>query len=175
MNGKGILIGSVLLGLLAGCSSQGKKPQETPTNGTINISVDESFRPVIDSQIKVFESSFPDVHIVPHYKPEAECFRDLSTDSTRMVIVTRSLSREEEKFYVDSFHLTPTEGPLAYDAIAVLVHPGVKDSVFDMIEIKDMLSGKDTQHQPVMDGLSATSTVRYAIDSVLRGQPSART
>jgi phosphate transport system substrate-binding protein len=88
-----------------------------------------------------------------------------------MVIVTRSLSKEEEKFYVDSFHLTPTEGPLAYDAIAVLVHPGVKDSIFDMSEIRDMLNGKDTQHQPVMDGLSATSTVRYAIDSILKGQP----
>jgi len=171
MKGKGILIGSILLGLLAGCASKGSKPQETPTNGTINISVDESFKPVIDSQIKVFESSYPDVHIIPHYKSEAECFRDLSTDSTRMVIVTRSLSKDEEKFYVDSFHLTPTEGPLAYDAIAVLVHPGVKDSIFDMTEIRDMLSGKDTQHQPVMDGLSATSTVRFAIDSILKGQP----
>jgi phosphate transport system substrate-binding protein len=34
-----------------------------------------------------------------------------------------------------------------------------------------MLNGGDKQHQPVMDGLSATSTVRYAIDSILRGQP----
>ncbi len=34
-----------------------------------------------------------------------------------------------------------------------------------------MLNGTDTKHQPVMDGVSATSTVRYAIDSILRGQP----
>ncbi|MBS1602243.1 MAG: substrate-binding domain-containing protein [Bacteroidetes bacterium] len=171
MKGKGILIGSVVAALLAGCSTNGKKPQETSTYGTINISVDESFKPVIDSQIKVFESSFPDAHIIAHYKPEAECLRDLTTDSTRMVIVTRPLSLQEEKFYVDSFHLTPQEGPLAYDAISVIVHPGAKDSILDMKDVVDMLNGTDTQHQPVMDGLSATSTVRYAIDSILKGAP----
>jgi phosphate transport system substrate-binding protein len=174
MKGKGILTGSVFCWLLvtfAGCAGKGSKtPRETPTSGTINISVDESFKPVIDSQIKVFESSFPDVHIIPHYKPEAECLRDLTTDSTRMVIVTRDLSRDEEKFYVDSFHLTPAEGALAFDAIAIVVNPKAKDSIFDIKDLQAMLSGKDTQHQPVMDGLSATSTVRYAIDSILRGQ-----
>src|SRR5882757_7782841 len=171
MKGKGILIGFALCGLFGGCAGSGNKtPQETPTFGTINISVDESFKPVIDSQIKVFESSFPDVHIIPHYKPEAECLRDLTTDSTRMVIVTRGLSRDEEKFYIDSFHLTPAEGPLAFDAITVVVNPKAKDSIFDIKDLQAMLSGKDKQHQPVMDGLSATSTVRYAIDSILRGQ-----
>lgn len=172
MKGKGILIGVVICSLLAGCAGNGNKtPTETPTSGTINISVDESFKPVIDSQIKVFESSFPDVKIIPHYKPEAECLRDLTTDSTRMVIVTRGLTQDEEKFYVDSFHLTPAVGQLAFDGIAVLVHPSQKDSIFDVKDLQAMLSGKDTQHQPVMDGLSATSTVRYAIDSILHGQP----
>src|ERR1700743_1798084 len=109
--GKRILTGWVICCLLAACGGGGqgtKFAQETPTSGTINISVDESFRPVIDSQIKVFESSFPDTRIIPHYVAEAQCFRDLSTDSTRMIIVTRGLTVEEEKFYLDSFHLEPT-------------------------------------------------------------------
>ncbi|HEY4062781.1 MAG TPA: substrate-binding domain-containing protein [Puia sp.] len=169
--GKGILTGLAVCWLLAGCGHGTRVPQETPKSGTINISVDESFRPVIDSQIKVFESSFPDAHVIPHYKSEAECFRDLSTDSTRMIIVTRSLSHTEEQFYVDSFHLIPTEGPLAYDAIAIIVNNSSKDSIFEIKDIQDMLNGTDTKHQPVMDGHSETSTVRYAIDSILRGQP----
>lgn len=168
--GKGILTGLAVWGLLAGCGQGNKGPRETPKSGTIQISVDESFKPVIDSQIKVFESSFPDAHIVAHYKSEAECFRDLSTDSTRMIIVTRSLSRVEEQFYMDSFHLTPTAGPLAYDAIAIIVNNKSKDSIFEIKDIQDMLNGTDTRHQPVMDGHSATSTVRYAIDSILHGQ-----
>jgi hypothetical protein len=60
MQGRGILIGLVASWLIAGCGGGATKgTQETPINGTINISVDESFRPVIDSEIKVFESSFP--------------------------------------------------------------------------------------------------------------------
>jgi phosphate transport system substrate-binding protein len=176
MQGKGIWIGLGLCWLIVGCGGGGNKtPQETPTSGTINISVDESFRPVIDSQIQVFESSFPDAKIVPHYKAEAQCLRDLTTDTTRMVLVTRGLTEQEEKFYLDSFHMEPTFGPLAYDAIAVIVNNQSADSIFEIKDIQDMLTGKDAKHQVVMDGVTATSTVRYAIDSILGGQPLGKT
>jgi phosphate transport system substrate-binding protein len=155
---------------MAGCSGKNQKQTESPTSGTLHMSVDESFKPVIDSQIKVFESSFPDVKILAEYKPEAECLKDLSTDSTRMVIITRPLSLTEEKFYEDSFHLTPSQGPLALDAIAVVVNNSSRDSVFEIQDLRDMLTGKDRAHLPVMDGVKETSTVRFAIDSLLRGQ-----
>jgi phosphate transport system substrate-binding protein len=172
MQGKGILIGLVASWLIAGCGGGATKgTQESPINGTINISVDESFRPVIDSEIKVFESSFPNAKIIPHYKAEAQCLRDLTTDSTRMVLVTRGLTLDEEKFYNDSFHLQPSVKVLAYDAIAVIVNKSSKDSIFEIKDLQNMLNGTDVTHQPVMDGVSETSTVRFAIDSILRGQP----
>src|ERR1700744_2443746 len=172
MIGKGFLTGVVFCLLLSGCGGGGTKVrQETPTSGTIHISVDESFKPVIDSQIKVFESSFPDAHIIAEYKPEAQCLRDLTTDSTRLVLVTRGLTPEEGNFYNDSFHVRPTFDVLAYDAIAVIVNPANRDSTFEMKDLVDMLNGTNTKYQPVMDGTSATSTVRYAIDSILQGKP----
>ncbi|HTQ64141.1 MAG TPA: substrate-binding domain-containing protein [Puia sp.] len=146
--------------------------QETPVSGAINISVDESFKPVMDSQIKVFESSFPNAKLMVHYKSEADCFRDLAADSTRMIIVTRPLNKEENKFYMDSIHFEPISGILAYDAIAVIVNARSKDTIFTMNEIRSMLDGTDKkQPQIVMDGVSATSTVRYVMDSVLKGKP----
>ena len=87
-----------------------------------------------------------------------------------MVLVTRGLTEEEEKFYNDSFHLEPTFAVLAYDAIAVIVNKSSKDSIFEIKDLQNMLNGTDTTHQPVMDGVSETSTVRFAIDSILRGQ-----
>jgi len=172
MQGRGILIGLVASWLMAGCGGGANKGgQETPIKGTINISVDESFRPIIDSEIKVFESSFPDAKVVPHYKAEAQCLRDLTTDSTRMVIVTRGLTQAEEKFYTDSFHLEPSFAVLAYDAIAVIINKASKDSILEIKDLQNLLNGTDVKHQAVMDGVSATSTVRFAIDSILRGQP----
>src|ERR1700733_7470082 len=129
---KGALAVAAVCGLclLAGCGGKNKIPMETPTSGSIHISVDESFQPVIDSEIQVFESSFPDAHITPHYESEAACFRDLASDSTRMIIVTRGLTPEEEKFFEDGpAHLKPTYELLAYDAIAVIVNNRSPDSI----------------------------------------------
>jgi phosphate transport system substrate-binding protein len=67
--------------------------------------VDESFAPIIDEQIKVFMSQNPKAKIIPHYKPEAECLKDLLSDSTRMVIVTRGLTATEELFIKTLFLL----------------------------------------------------------------------
>jgi phosphate transport system substrate-binding protein len=162
-----------VLALFAGCS-QGTRndARDTTTSGTIHISVDESFKPIIDSQIQVFEAAYPKAKIIAHYKPEAECLRDLAHDSTRMVIVTRSLSRQEEEYYEDSLKYSPIKGRLATDAVAVIVNSKSPDSIFTMDDIRGILAGNSTYKlRPVLDGLSATSTVRYAIDSILRGQP----
>jgi phosphate transport system substrate-binding protein len=170
INRSGIWIGIAISGLVTGCGGGDKTPRETPTSGTIHISVDESYEPVIDSEIKVFESSFPNAHIIPHYKAEAQCLRDLSRDSARLVLVTRGLTEAEEKFYKDSFYIEPTFGPLALDAVAIIVNNKSPDSIFEIKDLQNLLNGTDTKHVAVMDGVTATSTVRYAIDSILRGQ-----
>jgi phosphate transport system substrate-binding protein len=56
--------------------------------------------------------------------------------------------------------------------VAVIVHPQSKDTALTMQEIRDILSGSSAKKlQPVFDGLRATSTVRFAMDSVLKGAP----
>jgi phosphate transport system substrate-binding protein len=164
---------------LLSCEANKKKAKviagdDTINSGTIHISVDESFAPIIDEQIKVFMSQNPKAKIIAHYKPEAECLKDLLHDSTRMVIVTRGLTPNEELFYKDTLSFVPMWGKLANDAITVLVHNNSKDSLFSVAEIKSMLNGTTGYpYELVMDGLKATSTVRFLIDSVLRGQPMA--
>jgi phosphate transport system substrate-binding protein len=59
---------------------------------------------------------------------------------------------------------------VAYDAIAVVVNPSGMDSFFTMNDIKSLVSGKLNKDLiPVFDGIKATSTVRFMIDSVLKG------
>lgn len=163
---------SVLVLVSCGDNQSTRYPGDTTKTGTINISVDESFKPIIDSQIRVFESSYPDAKIVTHYKAEAECFKDLRNDSVRMVVVTRSLTPQEEAFMADTLKFRPVQGKMAYDAIAVIVNNAAKDSVFDMIDLRSMVKGTSGyKYNVVMDGLSATSTVRFVMDSLLKGAP----
>ena len=165
--------------LLCSCNSGDKTGvYDTPTNGTINISVDESFKPVIDEHIKVYESSFPGTRIIAHYKPEADCFRDLLRDSSiRMIIVTRGLNDREEKYFMDSLNYVPAWDDIASDAITIVVNAKSQDTLFTLDRLKKQLSGEmgNAQHSAdkqtiVFDGLNATSTVRFAVDSILRGQ-----
>ena len=167
------LVGFVGINLvITACSVGPAKPRETTTSGTIHISVDESFKPVIDSQIKVFESQNPDAHIVVQYKPEAECLRDLNVDSIRMVIVTRGLSETEETTLTNKLQFKPSFGPIAFDAIAVIINNQVKDSVFSMEDIRSIAKGTSGyKYKMLLDGKSATSTVRFVVDSLLKGQP----
>lgn len=166
-----ILYGFVVY--LTGCKSyedQKKELPDTKERGTIHISVDESFKPVIDEHVKVYELHYPDANIVVHYKPEAECLRDLLVDSIRMIIATREYSSEERAFLVDSMKISPEKMIIARDAVAVIVNPKSKDSLFTMTEIKELLTGRIKKNLiPVFDGINATSTVRYIVDSVLRG------
>jgi phosphate transport system substrate-binding protein len=154
------------------CHEDKRTDIDTVNTGTIHISVDESFRPVIDSEIQVFEALHPKAKIIAEYKSEAECFKDLLKDSTRMIIVTRGLTSQEEKFYRDKLSFLPTFTKIAIDAVAVIVNNDAPDSIFTMTEIRGILEGSTGDKQKaVFDGLSGTSIARFASDSILKGKP----
>lgn len=160
---------------LAACTNQSsnnidKKELGTTENKRLYISVDESFEPVITEQIKVFESAYPDTKVLAEYKSEADCIRDLQKDSTKIVIISRELSRQETKFFDTRIAYKPEFAQLAKDAVAVIINVNNPDSVFTVAELKQLLSGGGNKKLRVaIDGNKATSTVRYLKDSVLRG------
>jgi phosphate transport system substrate-binding protein len=177
MSEKGWLFSFVLAFLfLTGCGNAGQeKTRSRFDSGTAYISCDESFKPVIDAQLAVFKADYPNANIIVQYKPEADCLRDFLVDSIEMVIATRPYSQREKTLIGDSLQVNPDYSTVAYDAIAVLVHPQGTDSMFTMSEIRDLLAGKSKKNLiPVLDGLKATSTVRFMLDSVLRNQPLGR-
>ncbi|MEI9958076.1 MAG: substrate-binding domain-containing protein [Ferruginibacter sp.] len=155
------------------CNNNNNKAQETDTTttGTIDISVDESYKPIIDEEIKVFESSFPNAKIIAHYKSEADCFKDILNDSaTRMVIATRRLNDKEEENFKHNIGFVPFWNEVASDAIVVVVNAKSNDTLFTRDRLKQQLSGALGKKQTfIFDGLNATSIVRFAIDSILKG------
>lgn len=162
----------LLLFLFAGCknSSKTNPNRDTSLQGAINVCADESFKPVIDAQVQVYESDHPNVKLNVLYKPEAECLGDLYVDSIRMIVVTRRLSEDEQASLLDSIKVAPEQLMVAYDAIAVIVNPDNKTRRFTMNDIREVLKGNFKENLiPVFDGLKATSTVRFIVDSVLRG------
>ena len=144
---------------------------DTATEGTIKISVDETYQPLIDAEIKVFESLYPKAHVIASYKPEAECFKDLLNDSARMIIVTRDLN-QEERDYIKGQKITPNSLLLAWDALALIVNKENPDSILNMNQVRGIMDGTNTERkwQLVFDNAN-TSTVRYIMDSINKGKP----
>lgn len=167
------ILAIAVISLASGCGGSGttETKMETTTSGTIHISADESFKPVIDSQVQVFESLHPDAHVIVHYKPEAECLKDLESDSTRMVIVTRGLTEDERAGLEKKFKFSPRYGPVAFDAIAVVINNKSNDTALTMQDVRSIAQGTSGyKYKMLLDGTSATSTVRFVIDSLLHGK-----
>ncbi|RYZ25173.1 MAG: hypothetical protein EOO10_18950, partial [Chitinophagaceae bacterium] len=158
---------------LAGCENAADVPiTDRFDSGVLHISCDESFKPVIDAQIQVYQAQYPKTKIIAHYKPEADCLEDFKVDSIRLVIATRAANVKEKAFISNTLKVGMESQTVAYDAVAVIVHPQAADSFFTLTDLKALIAGNYKKNLiPVFDGLKATSTVRFMLDSVLRGEP----
>ncbi|MFY7965760.1 MAG: PstS family phosphate ABC transporter substrate-binding protein [Chitinophagaceae bacterium] len=167
------IVAIIFICLLSFCTSKNEnKPAQTdsPEEGTINISVDETFKPAIEEELKVYKSEYPNANIIVNYKSEADCFKDLLKDSARLIIVSRGLTNNESEYFNSKLSFYPQYGLLAYDAIAAIVNINNNDSVFTLNDLENILSGKE-KYTAILDGTNATSTVKYLQDSILKGKP----
>ncbi len=155
---------------MSACSNNVQGPQDTLSSGTIHVSAEESFKPILDEQIKVFQSSFPKANIIVDYKSEIECLKDFASDSTRMIFITRGLDKKEEAAYKAQLGFAPTFGILAYNAVAILVNKSAKDSLYSLSDLRARLIGENAQ-QVVMDGSHLTGVVRFLRDSLTKEKP----
>lgn len=176
------LIGIVLLAALSACRSKSKEgPTDTYSSGVIAIAADESFEPIVQEEIDVFESLYPLAGIVPRYTTEVEAINLLLKDSVRLAIATRTLTEEE----MNSFHsrkFYPREIKLATDALALIVNRANPDSLLSVRDFRRILTGEAKNWKQVnpRSGLKDilvvfdnknSSTVRFAMDSVCGGKP----
>lgn len=168
-----LLLATCVVMIFISCKPQANKDlrYDSPSHGSINISVDESFRPVIEEQIAMYQESYPGTKINATYKTEAECIQDFFRDSSnRVVIITRHLGEKEEKYMKDSLNYFPGFDLVATDAIAIVLHKDNPDTLFTLDRLRDQLMGKIKRDQKIVfDGLTATSNVRFVIDSILKG------
>ncbi len=157
---------TLFLFFVASCTEVETK--DTQTAGRIKISVDETYKPIMEEQLKIFQGRFPNAIIDVEYKPEADCFKDFFEDSTRVIFVTRELSEEEKQYLLEKKTVTKSMA-IARDAVAFITSSSNPKPQFKMTQIKDILTGKDSSYQIVFDN-PRSSTVRYITDSLIPGQ-----
>lgn len=157
------------MALFTSCEDR-KLPTDNQTSGSIKVSVDETYKPVMEQAIKVFVGRYPNAKIAVEYKPEAECFKDYLEDTTRVIFVSRHMT-EEEAAYAKQKKIVTRILPLARDALAFVVAKNAAKNEFSVKQIKDILVGAvgAIDYQLVFDNENS-STVRNIMDSVIPGK-----
>lgn len=152
------LIGIVLL--VNSCSRAPSKESETVVTGKTVMLVDDTFEPIIEDQLAVFESSYKHAEITLINAPENRVFHLLLSDSAKVAIVTRELTEEENSFFI-SKDIIPKTRKFATDAIALITHNSNPDSVISVEEIIRILNGTHQESKALVFDNPNSSTVRY--------------
>jgi len=175
------LITSVIILSFFSCSREKKdKYTDTLTEGVIQVAVDETFAPILEDEILVFESVTPKAGIVPIFTTEGHAIELLLKDSVRLAITTRPLNnKEEESLKARKFQ--PRLYRLASDAIALVVNNSNPDSLITVDQLRQILTGEVTNWNQIYPNSKLgkivtvfdnpnSSTVRFAIDSICGGK-----
>jgi phosphate transport system substrate-binding protein len=174
---------AIILLMLHGCgaNTSTNRTTDTPTSGRISMAIDEGYRPIFETQIDVFDSIYSQAKIDAKYEPENVVVKMLLDDSVEVVILSRKLNESEENYF-KSRGFTPKWTRLAWDALAVIVHPSNRDTALTVEQVADILSGKTTNWNQInpksaLGGIQIafdnpnSGLLRYAKDSILRGTP----
>ncbi|HTF18948.1 MAG TPA: substrate-binding domain-containing protein [Chryseolinea sp.] len=171
----------VLLSVVAlvACSKS-SKPSDTPTSGTITISVDEALKPLIEAEVAAFEGIYTNAHIKVIYTSEEEAIGLMLKDSARATIVSRMLVANESEILTKQQY-RPRQMKVAISAIALIVNNSNGDTTISMGDLKKILSGEIQSwgwNRPPKKGNSAgmevvfdqpnSGILRHLKDSVLR-------
>lgn len=170
----------MVLVLLSACQGKPKNGQtDTYTSGVIAIAVDESFQPIVQEEINVFEGLFPLAGIIPRYVTEVNAVNLLLKDSLRLAVTSRRLTPEEMNSF-NSRKFFPQEIKIATDGLALITHKENPDTLITVNDIRNILTGKITHWKELYpeSGLKDisivfdnknSSTVRFAVDSICEG------
>jgi phosphate transport system substrate-binding protein len=133
-----------LLLSLASCGGMGKTAtNETPTRGNIRIVSDESFQPLIETEVFTFTHLYTNAKIKPVFKPEYDVINDFMNDSVKVIVTSKKLSDYQIQYLRDTQIIARTSN-YAYDALALITNKNNKDTLVKFNTIKDIFLGKIT-------------------------------
>lgn len=165
-----ICIAIFTLGFLSACEGVVTDDrEETGSKGSIKIAVDETLQPVMEQQLKIWDSSYPEGHVTPIYTSEKGAFEELFKDSVRLIIATRDIT-EAEKKAGETRKIAYASSRLSKDAVAIIVHPSAVDNKMTMGMLANILENKFPRKYKIIFDNPKSGLVRMIQDSVLHGR-----
>lgn len=136
---KKIIFSLLLFVLFSACNSKVEESLDSPTSGTISVSVDETIAPVMTSEIDTFTKLYVDTKINASFIPQNEAFINLLNNKSRVIFTARPLNNEELKFY-KKLEIVPHVEKICYDAVVLISNKTNVDTNFTIDQVKSILT-----------------------------------
>jgi phosphate transport system substrate-binding protein len=131
---------AVALLLMVSCLGR-TATNETPTRGNIKIIADESFQPLIETEVFTFTHLYLNAKIKAEYKPEYDVINDFMNDSAKVIVTSKKLTDAQIQFLRDTLVVARTT-TFAYDALALVTNKENTDSLMKYNTVRDIFLGK---------------------------------
>jgi phosphate transport system substrate-binding protein len=174
-----VLAGAITV---ASCNGPGTPgAQDTPTSGTVAVSVDETFAPILQAQTDTFAKLYPNAHIKMSFQPEEKVMVDLINDKVKLAVVSRPLNAEETADFARQT-ITPRMTHIGIDGLAIVLNRSNPDSLLTVAQLANIFTGKITTWSQISGKKSLaainivfdanrSSTARFVRDSITHGAP----
>lgn len=161
-----IIIAGFFIALVS-CQGGNSVTQETPTRGNIKIVSDESFQPLIDTEVFTFTQLYDNAKIKATYKPEYDVINDFMNDSVKVIVTSRKLTDDQIKYLRDTLVIARTI-TFAYDALALVINKENKDSLLSYKSVKDIFLGNVVRWKD-LDKKSKLEDIKVIFDNTKSG------
>lgn len=165
------------------CSGKKNKSGRTDTysSGVASFASDESFSPIIDEEVELFQFTYPQATLKPIYTNESDAITMLLQGKICLAVTARDY-RDMERQSLRDKSFNPRAIPIAYDGLALIVNKANNDTCISVKDFAAIMSGKITQWKQlnpksdkgevliVFDN-KKSSTVHFVEDSILGGKP----
>ena len=152
---------------LSSCKGGFTRTDESPTRGDIRIISDESFQPLIDTEIDTFTSLYTNAKIKPLYKPEYDVINDFMNDSVKVIVTSKKLTEDQIQYLRDSLIIARTIS-FAWDALVLVTNKENHDTLIKYEDIRNIFLG-NLKRWNELDSSSDLGDIRVIFDNTKSG------
>lgn len=110
--------------------------------GKAHFYIEESFKPLFATSISTFESQYPKAKVSATYSAENTIIAAFYANKTKTIVITRDFN-DKEKEYLKSKNVSYRSDKIATDAIVIIMHPTMTDTLLSVEQIKKLLSNNN--------------------------------
>jgi phosphate transport system substrate-binding protein len=112
--------------------------------GKTKILVEQSFQPLFETSIETFMSQYPRARVSAQYRTENDIIEAFYKNKSKTIVITRDFN-DKEKEYLKSKNVSYRSDKIASDAVVIIMHPTMTDTLLSVDQIRSLLRGDKTK------------------------------